>query len=202
VGKEGGRLTIEDKIAHIQSVVMEEARGQGNAIIGQQKEALEEIFETHKEEALRQSKIQIKAETTAGKRKLTVAASKRQITIRREQTKVLHSLKEQLFDEVRELLIEYKKTEDYNKYLTDKIQKAVHFADGQTIILYIDPSDVDKKEFLEEYTGMTISISKEDFLGGIRAVLPEKNILMDYSFSSAMEKEYDEFTFKGGAGIG
>jgi vacuolar-type H+-ATPase subunit E/Vma4 len=202
VRKEGGRLTIEDKIAHIQSVVMEEARGQGNAIIGQQKEALEEIFETHKEEALRQSKIRIKTETTAGRRQLNIAASKRQITLRREQTKVLHSLKEQLFDEVRNLLIDYKKTEDYNKYLIDKIQKAVRFADGQTIILSIDPSDADKKEFLEEHTGMTVTVSKEDFLGGIRAILPEKNILMDYSFSSAMEKEYEEFTFKGGAGIG
>lgn len=195
-------MTIEDKIAHIQSVVMEEARGQGNAMIGQQKEALEEIFETHKEEALRQSKIRIKAETTAGRRQLNIAASKRQITLRREQTKVLHSLKEQLFDEVKSLLIDYKKTEDYNKYLIDKIQKAVRFADGQTMILYIDPSDADKKEFLEEHTGMTVTVSKEDFLGGIRAILPEKNILMDYSFSSAMEKEYEEFTFKGGAGIG
>ena len=39
---------------------------------------------------------------------------------------------------------------------------------------------------------------KEDFIGGIRSVIPGRNILIDHSFSGALEKEYEEFTFKGG----
>ena len=109
-------MTIEEKIAHIQNVVMAEARGEGNEIIRQHKEALESLFETHKEEVIRQSKMRIKAETTAGRRKLNMAASKRQVTLRRERNKVQHVLKDQLFEEVKELLKEYMKTEEYREY--------------------------------------------------------------------------------------
>ena len=77
----------------------------------------------------------------------------------------------------------------------------MRFAGGQSLIIYLNPTDMDKKDDLEDYTGMTITISREDFMGGMRAVLPEKNILMDYSFKGALEKEYEEFTFKGGGGI-
>lgn len=194
-------MTIEEKITHIQNVVMAEARGEGNEIIRQHKEALEGLFETHKEEVIRQSKMRIKAETTAGRRKLNMAASKRQVTLRRERNKVQHVLKDQLFEEVKELLKEYMKTEEYREYLISHIQKAVRFAGGQSLIIYLNPTDMDKKDDLEDYTGMTITISREDFMGGMRAVLPEKNILMDYSFKGALEKEYEEFTFKGGGGI-
>lgn len=194
-------MTIEEKITHIQNVVMAEARGEGNEIIRQHKEALESLFETHKEEVIRQSKMRIKAETTAGRRKLNMAASKRQVTLRRERNKVQHILKDQLFEEVKGLLKEYMKTEEYREYLISHIEKAVRFAGGQSLIIYLNPTDMDKKDDLEEYTGMTITISREDFMGGMRAVLPEKNILMDYSFKGALEKEYENFTFKGGGGI-
>ena len=48
--------------------------------------------------------------------------------------------------------------------------------------IYINPSDADKKTYLEERTGMTLTISKVDFIGGVRAVVPEKNVLVDYAF--------------------
>ena len=52
---------------------------------------------------------------------------------------------------------------------------------------------------MEKYTGMTITVSEEDFIGGVRSVIPGRNILIDHSFKGALEKEYQEFTFKGGA---
>lgn len=45
---------------------------------------------------------------------------------------------------------------------------------------------------------MTVTVSEEDFLGGIRSIIPGRNISIDHSFSGALEKEYEEFTFKGG----
>ena len=44
-------MTLEEKIAHIRSVSMEEARTEGNSIISSYKEALEKVFEDHKREA-------------------------------------------------------------------------------------------------------------------------------------------------------
>ena len=76
---------------------------------------------------------------------------------------------------------EYMKTEAYKELLVSYIAKAARFADGNPLT-----------------TGMTVTVSEEDFLGGIRSIIPGRNILIDHSFSGALEKEYEEFTFKGG----
>lgn len=192
---------MDEKIEHIKSVVMEEARSQGNAIMKQHQAVLDDIFKAHQEEANRQAKIRIKAETNAGRRTLKLAASKKQVALRRERSKVLYDLKNQLFDEVKELLFTYMQTEEYLEYLTEHMKQAARFAGSQAVTIYINPTDLDKKDYLEDFTGMSVTISKEDFIGGIRAVIREKNVLMDYSFQAALEEEYEKFTFKGGAGV-
>ena len=57
-------------------------------------------------------------------------------------------------------------------------------------------------EELEKRTGMTITISEYDFMGGMRAVIRGRNILIDHSFQAAVDYEYHQFSFAaGGAGI-
>ena len=48
-------MTLEEKLAQMQSASMEQARAEGNAIIDSHREALEKVFEDHKAEALRQA---------------------------------------------------------------------------------------------------------------------------------------------------
>ena len=58
------------------------------------------------------------------------------------------------------------------------------------------------KEYLEEHTGMSLTVSKEDFIGGVRAVIHEKNVLIDHAFKGAIDNEYRKFLFKGGVQVG
>lgn len=146
-----------------------------------------------------QADTRIKTETASARQKLNTVVSKGQIKIRRELGQVQNNLKNELFQEVLELIKEYMQTEDYKKLLISYITKAARFADGQPLTIYINSSDQDKKDDLEKYTGMTITVSEEDFIGGVRSVIPGRNILIDHSFKGALEKEYQEFTFKGGA---
>lgn len=194
-------MTVEEKLNYIRGVAMEEARAKGNSIIKQHQDALEELFKTHREEQVRQSENRIKAETSSAKRQLNAAASKRQGLLRRERSEVHFELKKELFKEVEVLLAQYKEKEEYKELLVSYIARAARIANGQSFVIYLDPEDKDKKEYLENRTGMTITMSQDSFFGGIRAVIPERNILIDYSFQGAIEKEYNEFTFKGGAGI-
>ena len=195
-------LTQQEKIEHIKDAAMLEARMQANTIMEQHRKALENINEQHRAEALRQSETRIKAEITGSRQQLSMAASKAQLELKRELGKTQKRLKKQLFEEVNERLHEYMKTEAYKKLLISYVEKAARFANGEAMTLYINPSDKDKKEFLEEHTGMSLTVSKEDFTGGVRAVIHERNILIDYAFKGAVEREYDRFAFKGGTGIG
>ena len=195
-------MTIQEKITHIREAAMAEARGQGNEIIENHRRALENIFETHRQEVSMQADTRIKTETASVRHRLNSAVSKGQLKLRRELSVVKNALKNDLFCEVRQMLEDYMKTDDYQTLLVDYIMKAAKFADGQPLTIYMNESDRDKKSLLEQRTGMKIMMSEEEFAGGIRAVIPGINILIDCSFRGALEKEYEEFTFKGGvAGV-
>lgn len=194
-------LTLEEKISHLKDAAMEEARAEANAIMKQHEDALMGVFEQHRTEEIRQSETRVKAERVHANQQLNMAMSKAQLELKRELSKTQNELKKDLFREVEELLQEYMKTEEYRSLLVEYIRKAAKFADGAAMTIYINPTDADKKEYLEEYTGMMLTVSKEDFIGGVRAVIREKNILIDHAFKGALENEYQKFSFKGGAQI-
>lgn len=194
-------MTLEEKIAHLQSNSMEEARAEGNAIIDNYRDALQKVFEDHKEETLRQTETRIKAETVSAKQQLNRAMAKSQIELKREQGKVQQQLKDQIFKEAMALVEDFMRTGQYEDYLVKCIHKAVSFAPGETMVIYINPSDELRRSELEDATGIKLTISAEDFIGGIRAVIRSRNILIDNSFSTALRNEYDKFLFTGGDGI-
>lgn len=195
-------MTIEEKIAHLQTAAMESARAEANAVIQQHRDTLEELFKEHQEDALRQSKTRIKAETINAKQQINMAASKAQIELKRELNKTQTELKNRLFEEVEQLLKEYMRTEEYKQLLVSYIEKAAAFAGSEPITLYINPTDEDKKDYLEEYTGLKLTVSKENFIGGVRAIISGRNILIDYSFKGSLETARRKFLFEGGTGDG
>lgn len=193
-------MTLEEKIAHLQTSSMEQARAEGNAIIDAHKEALEKLFEDHRAEALRQSETRIKAETTNARLSLNQAAAKSQLEIKRRQGKVQQELKDKIFEEVMGLVNDYMKTEAYGDFLVKCIRQAMHFAGQDPVTIYINPSDEAKRSDLEDATGVHLTISAEDFIGGVRAVIRSRNILIDNSFRTQLRNEYDKFIFLGGDG--
>ena len=90
-------MTLEEKITHLKTTSMEQARAEGNAIIDSHREALDKVFEDHKAEALRQSETRIKAETTNAKLALNQALAKSQLEIKRKQGKIQQELKDKIF---------------------------------------------------------------------------------------------------------
>ena len=142
-------MTLEEKIAHLQTTSMEQARAEGNAIIDAHKEALEKLFEDHRAEALRQSETRIKAETTNARLSLNQAAAKSQLEIKRRQGKVQQELKDKIFEEVMGLVNDYMKTEAYGDFLVKCIRQAMHFAGQDPVTIYINPSDETKRSDLE-----------------------------------------------------
>lgn len=193
-------MTLEEKIAHLQTTSMEQARTEGNAIIDSHREALEKVLEDHKAEALRQSETRIKAETTNARLSLNQAAAKSQLEIKRRQGKVQQELKDKIFEEVMGLVNDYMKTEAYGDFLVRCIRQAVHFAGQDPVTIYLNPSDESKRSDLEDAAGVHLTISAEDFIGGVRAVIRSRNILIDNSFRTQLRNEYDKFIFLGGDG--
>ena len=111
-------MTVEEKISHIREAAMEEARARGNEIIDQHQKALESVFKTHKQEAVMQADTRIKTETASARQQLNTAASKGQLKLRRQLSRVQNELKNKLFEEVREMTDEYMKRRMETKLIT------------------------------------------------------------------------------------
>ncbi len=193
-------MTLEEKIAHLQATSMEEARAEGNAIIDNYREALEKLLKDHKEEMLWQSETRIKAEQSNARHMLNQAAARTQLELKRKTGKIQVELKDKIFDEALALAQDFMKTAAYEDYMARSIRKAISFAAGEEMTIYINPTDERLLTRLEEMTGTRLTVSAEDFIGGTRAVLRERNILIDNSFKTLLRNEYDKFLF-GGDGI-
>ncbi|MGO5052968.1 V-type ATP synthase subunit E [Lachnospiraceae bacterium LCP25S3_G4] len=191
-------MTLEEKIEHLQSASMAIARSEGNSIIAEHQAALDQIYKDHQEAALRQAELTIKAETNNAKQQLNKAMAKSQTELKRAQGKCQTKLKNKLFDRVHELLIAFMLTPEYEELLVQYIKKAKAFAGEEHMTVYINSSDEALKPKLEERTGITLTISAEDFMGGCRAVIHDRSILIDHSFSACLSEEYDKFLFSGG----
>ncbi|WP_285824008.1 V-type ATP synthase subunit E [Schaedlerella arabinosiphila] len=194
-------MTLEEKLSHLQASSMEEARAEGNAIIDNYREALEKVFKDHKEEMRWQAETRIKAEQSNARHMLNQANARTQLELKRKTGKVQVELKDKIFKEAHMLVNEYMQTDEYEAYLVKSIRKATEFAPGEDMTIYINPSDEPRLSSLEKATGTRLTVSSEDFIGGTRAVIRERNILIDNSFTTLLRNEYDKFIFSGGDGI-
>lgn len=194
-------MTLEEKLAHLQASSMEAARAEGNATIDNYRDALEKVFKDHKEEMRWQSETRIKAEQSNARQMLNQAAARTQLELKRKTGKVQVELKDKIFEEVHTLIQDFMQTKEYEDYLVKSIRKAAEFAPGEETTIYINPTDEKRLSALEDATGARLTVSTEDFIGGTRAVIRDRNILIDNSFKTQLRNEYDKFIFSGGDGI-
>ena len=94
---------------------------------------------------------------------------------------------EELFEMVKEKLLSYRRTDAYEAFLLAQIGKAKEFAQGEDLTVFISPSDQERQAVLEEKSGCRVEIAEDEFSGGMRAVIPAKNVLIDESFAERMK---------------
>lgn len=191
-------MTIEEKLNNFYQSSIETARANANAIIEEHQAALDKIFTEHKETMERQAAAELAAEKEKLKRELNKQLSTEQLHIKRSLSRKNMELKDKLFAEVIEKLRAFKKTPEYTAYLEHKIKETCDFAAGDALTIYLNASDAHLKEQLEQNTNAKLTLSREDFKGGVRAVIETKHILIDNSFLTLLNDERETFIFHGG----
>lgn len=191
-------MTTEEKLQHFYEVSMDTAREEATKVLDEYKAALETEMERHKQEKQAASESQFKIDSDNAAREINKALSAEHLHIKRKLSKKQQKLKESIFAEVEELLDDFSKKPEYMDWLENKIKQSLEIAENDSVQIYLTAKDSAKAEELTKRTGITPLISETDFLGGIRAVIPEKNILIDNTFLTAFENEKERFNFDGG----
>lgn len=97
-------------------------------------------------------------------------------------------LKKSLFEKFHQVLNEYKRTDEYIRHLKEMIQSVQEYAEEEHFDIYIDPSDKHLVSELEDFSNIQLNVSDREFIGGIRGVIKERGILLDYSFKTLLTR--------------
>ena len=172
--KEVADLTTEEKLQHFEDICT------GDAL---------------KKNARKQAALQIAAEKERIARETNKNLSLGQIEIRRSYSRKDEELRGKVFSELRDRLARFMETPKYDALLEAQIKKEKAFAGSSEIHIYIDPSDREKQNLLSLRTDCDIRVSQYPFLGGTRAVIASKNILIDNSFETKLKEAEQDFQF-------
>ncbi len=187
-------MTLDEKLDHFYSSVIDSATKQNIEIVEEYKKTLQKNYEERKEAALRkaESNYRIASDNIVRERNRKLSAEA--MEIRRQVLEKTEEISQRVFQDVTKKLEDYMKTPEYTELLAAQISNAKRFAQGDPLTVYINPSDADKVAALEARTGVTLAKSDRDFMGGTRAVIPSRSILIDNSFSTKLEEAKSSFT--------
>ena len=197
--KEVAALTTEEKLQHFEDICTGDALKKYEQAVSDYTAYEEKILNEHKENARKQAALQIAAEKERIARETNKNLSLGQIEIRRSYSRKDEELRGKVFSELRDRLARFMETPKYDALLEAQIKKEKAFAGSSEIHIYIDPSDREKQNLLSLRTDCDIRVSQYPFLGGTRAVIASKNILIDNSFETKLKEaeqgNYNSFYF-------
>lgn len=187
-------MTLDEKLDQFYNAAMESATSQNIQIIDEYKKSLQIIYSEHKKEALRKAEITYRMESEKLLREKNRELSNESIHIKRKISERTAELTDKLFEEAAVKLQDYMTTSGYFDLLCNQIKLAKDFALDEDITIYINPTDANLKASLEANTGAALTISNRNFIGGTRAVIQDKNILIDNSFLARLDEAKSTFT--------
>lgn len=191
-------MTTEEKLQHFYEASVQSAVQEAQRMKKEHQDALDRMYQEHKNTVERQAQARLQGESDKLKREINKAVSARQLEFRQAYSQKLDEIKTRLFGEVEEKLNQFRTTPAYQEYLCRKIREALAFAGEDPVTIYLDPSDEALIPVLSEKLGVLPVLSPQAFQGGMQAVIPSRNILMDNSFSSLLHEAREEFIFTGG----
>ncbi|HUM82794.1 MAG TPA: V-type ATP synthase subunit E [Lachnospiraceae bacterium] len=191
-------MTIDEKLQNFYDFSMDSATKEGQELLDEYQMTLDKVFADHKAMKEKQAADALKDETAAIRRDMNKKLSSRQSEIRQAIAEKQTSIKDNLFDKTEARLMAMKGTPEYMAFVCGKIKDAKDFAGSDPMVVYIDPSDAPFLEEIRKETSVTPVISREEFLGGMRAVIASKHILIDNSFKTLLSEAKSNFTFDGG----
>lgn len=187
-------MTIEEKMEHFKNVSLENASNKSNDILTAYKKSLDEQFEKHKEDVLIESKSLEESKLQAAKTESRRQLSKAQSEVKRAITLHQNKLTADVFSSVNERLNKFKQTEDYKILLTTQIRSVLSDFNDATVVFYIDATDKSLLDDLIKETGADIKISQVSFIGGTKAIIDSRNMLVDNSFKTKLSEEQEKFS--------
>lgn len=191
-------MDLEAKFAYFETQVNQQAQD----IIDEQVNQYQANLQKDYDEFVKNTNQEFDAKFANAKKnmrkELNKNISQSQIHLQRDLYLQEEKLKKTLFAEFNSAIQNYMQTDEYRNQLVVMINNLKDYAEKnrEELVVYINHSDQGMIETLLEETNANIQISDREFLGGVRGVLKDRQVLIDYSFSTLLANVEDSFTIK------
>jgi vacuolar-type H+-ATPase subunit E/Vma4 len=186
-------MTLDEKLDNFYQSAIDDATSKSVEILDQYDKTLQDFYNERKDAANTKAASILKIETDNLLREKNKNLSNESLSIKRKLSEKSQELIDSLFVDILEKVKAFLQTSAYKDILVKQINETIEFANGNDITIYINASDVDKKEELEKIIGRQVEVSDTDFIGGTRCIVPSKHILIDNSFLTRMKEEKTNF---------
>lgn len=185
----------DEKLSLFRELVFEQIGKNEAEQLASYEASLKKVYEDHKREKISKDKIVLETDKEIVRKERNKQHAQIQLQMQHDLHKEQQKLKEAVFEQVRNRLDEFKKTETYLNLLERQVNQALSIANGEQMDIYVDPDDAEKVVILEERTGHKMTVLDRPFIGGIQGVIQSRNMLVDYTLLKRLEAEYEDFSF-------
>lgn len=191
-------MDLEDKFAYFETQVNQQAQGIIDEQVNQYQATLQKDYDEFVNRTKQEYEAKFETAQKDMRKELNKNISQSQIRLQRDLYLQEEKLKKSLFADFNKAIQEYMQTDQYHEQLVVMINNLNNYANksGEKLVVYINHSDQSQHASLLEETKADVQISDREFLGGVRGVLKERQVLIDYSFATLLANTEDNFTIK------
>lgn len=191
-------MDLEDKFAYFETQVNQQAQDIIDEQVNQYRVTLQKDYDEFVKNTNQEFDAKFANAKKDMRKELNKNISQSQIHLQRDLYLQEEKLKKSLFAEFNDAIQNYMQTDEYRNQLVVMINNLKDYAEKnrEELVVYINHSDQGMIETLLEETNANIQISDREFLGGVRGVLKDRQVLIDYSFSTLLANVEDSFTIK------
>ena len=191
-------MDLEDKFAYFETQVNQQAQDIIDEQVNQYRATLQKDYDEFVKNTNQEFDAKFVNAKKDMRKELNKNISQSQIHLQRDLYLQEEKLKKTLFADFNDAIQNYMQTDEYRNQLVVMINNLKDYAEKnrEELVVYINHSDQGMIETLFEETNANIQISDREFLGGVRGVLKDRQVLIDYSFSTLLANIENEFTIK------
>ena len=186
-------MAIDDKLQYFYDSTISTIQTVGEEELDHMNASLKKEYNRFRTALEREADLQQRLHMTETKRELMKELSQEKLALRRRQARKEGAIKEALFEEVGQMLDEFRATPAYLELLVRMSKKIRTFAGEDEVKIYICPSDGHLESALERELQFAVYVSSVPFNGGIQAEIPSRNIFINNSFSSRMRDAKEDY---------
>lgn len=189
----------KNKLVAFEQAILEESKEKINAIEQEIRDYEQTELTKAKEDEYNKMYQYMQQQVHLIQNRWKQSVTKYELDSRRELLLFRNELSEQVFRKVRERLLEYSKSEPYQRNLIARLQNAMEEFPYDSAVVLLKKDDLKlESEICRLLPQIVVAEDPNNHLGGFTLLYEEKGVLADLTYESALQNRKQDFSVKCG----